>query len=439
MGAYATYLNAERRINEGLIRVDRSLCPIQGYGALPERRLEAMRDFLSRMGDPQRGLPAVHVVGTSGKGSVAAAVAGILSSAGLRVGLHVSPYLQAMTEKIWIDGRFVSAEELAFLSNAVLQIARPFLDADAPVSVHGMATVAMVFEAFRRARVDAIVLEAGCGARYDLTSLAETKVAVLTNVGADHLDVLGPDVERVAWHKAGAARRGRPIVVGATGAALDVVRREAAAEGAAIVEVPPGPGDALSHNAALAARAASLFAEQCGVAIGARAVAEGARLVRLACRSEIVQEGPRVILDGAHNADKIRVAIHAALALASPGPRVAVVGLLAAKASADVIRPLAGRFDAVWVTEPRALGKRALPVDDAIRLFASAGITALAAADPRAALDAAIARAGSEGTVVVLGSFYLVGELRDRWYAKRDVVLQRTSWPTLLQDDMKNP
>jgi dihydrofolate synthase/folylpolyglutamate synthase len=433
MDAYATYLNAERRINEGLIRLDRSLRQVGGYGPRPEERMDAMRGLLRRLGDPQRGVPAVHVVGTSGKGSVAAAIAGILSAAGLRVGLHVSPYLQAMTEKIWIEGRFVSAEELAGLADAVLPIANQLLEADVPASVHGMASTAMAFEAFRRARVDAVVAEAGCGARYDMTSLVDTEVAVVTNVGADHLDVLGPGLEQVAWHKAGAARHGKPIVVGATGVALDVVRREAASVGATLVELPPS-GGAPSHNAALAARAASLFGERLGLEIGAKAVADGRGRVRLACRTEVVQEGPRVILDGAHNADKVAVAIDAALALASPGPRIAIVGLLAAKTSADVIRPLAGRFDAIWVTEPRVYGKRPLAVAEAADLLASVGVTALAAADPGDALDAAMASAGRAGTVVVVGSFYLVGELRERWYAKRDVVLQRTSWPRRAAD-----
>jgi dihydrofolate synthase/folylpolyglutamate synthase len=427
MDAYATYLNAEQRINEGLIRLDRSLGGNAGYGPRPEERMRAMRDFLGRLGDPQRGVPAVHVVGTSGKGSVAAAIAGILSAAGLRVGLHVSPYLQAMTEKIWIAGRFVSAEELGELADAVLPIARAFLASDAPASVHGMASAAMAFEAFRRAGVDAAVVEAGCGARYDLTAFADARVAVVTNVGADHLDVLGPGVEQVAWHKAGAARRGMPIVVGATGPALEVVRREASGVGAAIVELPP-EGDALAHNATLAARAAALFGERIGRTVEARHVAEGRSRVRLACRTETVQEAPLVILDGAHNADKMSVAVDAALARSTPGRKVAVVGLLASKASAEVVRPLAGRFDEIWVTEPRVHGKRPLGAKDAADLLASAGIPASAAADPNEALDAAMCGAGRDGTVVVLGSFYLVGALRERWHAKRDVVLQRTSW-----------
>lgn len=428
MDAYATYLNAERRINEGLIRLERSLSPDAGYGPHPEGRVEAMRGFLRRLGDPQRGIPAVHVVGTSGKGSVAAGIAGILSAAGLRVGLHVSPYLQAMTEKYWIAGRFVSAEELGALADAIVPVAQPLVRADAPASIHGMASAAMAFEAFRRGRVDAAVVEAGCGARYDLTSFADTRVAVLTNVGADHLDVLGPDLERVAWHKAGAARRGRPLVVGATGIALDVVRREAASVGAPLVELAPD-GSALSHNAALAARAASLLGEQLGLEIGAGAIAQGLGAVRLACRTEVVQEGPRVILDGAHNADKIAVAIDAALARATPGPKVAVVGLLAAKAAPEIFRPLAGRFDAVWVTEPRAYGKRPLAAAEARARLAPLGIAASAVPDPDEALDAAIARAGPNGTVVVVGSFYLAGDLRARWHPKREVVLGRSSWP----------
>jgi dihydrofolate synthase/folylpolyglutamate synthase len=428
MDTFERYLDAERRLNQGLIRLDRSLALEHGYGPSPERRLDAMRDLLASLGNPHRGVPAVHVVGTSGKGSVAASVAGILAATGLRVGLHVSPYLQAMTEKIWIDGRFVSGAELVALADAVVPAARRFLEDDAPASVHGMAATAMAFLAFRRAGVEAAVIEAGCGARYDLTALADARVAVVTNVGADHLDVLGPGIEQVAWHKAGAARRDRPLVVGATGIALEVVRREAESAGARVVELPP-EGDALAHNAALAARTAAVFGAEVGVAIGGAAFSAGSTGVRLACRSEVVQEAPRVILDGAHNADKIAVAVAAALARATPGPRVAVVGLLASKACAEALRPLAGRFDAIWVTEPRVFGKRALSAADARALLGSIGIAATAVADPVAALDAAIARAGDDGTVVVLGSFYLVGELRERWYAKRDVVLERTSWP----------
>lgn len=431
MGAWETYLDVERRVNEGLIRLDRTRAPVQGYGPRPEARIEAMRRFLGRLRDPQGGIPAVHVVGTSGKGSVAAATARILSAAGLRVGLHVSPYLQSMTEKIEVDGRFVSVEELAGAAEAVLPRAEPLLLDDAPASVHGMASVAIAFEALRRARVDVAVVEAGCGGRFDLTALADARVVVLTNVGADHLDVLGPGLEDVAWHKAGAARRGRPLLSGAIGPASRVVRAEAEASGALLVEIPPG-GEARGHNAALAARAARLMGAELGREVDDDHVARGLAARGLAGRTEIVQERPRVILDGAHNADKIAVAVEAALAGAAPGPRIAVLGLLASKATGALVRPLSGRFDAAIATEPRTWGKRALPAAETAALLSSAGVPAEAIPRPEAALDAAIGRAGDEGTVVVLGSFYLVGQLRERWHAKREVVLRRSSWPRLM-------
>jgi dihydrofolate synthase / folylpolyglutamate synthase len=428
MDAYETYLEAERRINEGLIRVGRSLEARQGYGPHPEGRLESMRALLAKLGNPQDAFPAVHVVGTSGKGTVCAAIAAILSEAGLRVGLHVSPYLQAMTEKIQIAGRFVAAEELAAIAASVLPLAEPLVREDAPASVHGMASVAIAFEAFRRARVDVAIVEAGCGARYDLTSAAGTEVAVLTNVGADHLDVLGPTLAEVAWHKAGVARAGKPLVTGATGPALEIVRREAAAAGAHLVELPR-TGSARDHNVALAARAARSLCAALGHGIDDGAVARGLERRGLAGRTEIVQDAPRVILDGAHNADKIAVAIDAAIARATDGRRIAVLGLLAAKAAPQLVRPLAGRFDAVIATEPHAYAKRALPARETAALLRAVGVDASVEPDPRAALDAALSLAGRDGTVVVLGSFYLIGALRERWYAKRDVVLQRTSWP----------
>ena len=108
--AYAEYLKAERLINQGLIRRDLSIEREDKPPRDPAMKMAAMNAFLSDCGRPQRGIPAVHIAGTSGKGSVAAATAGILRAAGLKVGLHVSPYLQSATEKIWIDGRFISAE-----------------------------------------------------------------------------------------------------------------------------------------------------------------------------------------------------------------------------------------------------------------------------------------------------------------------------------------
>jgi dihydrofolate synthase/folylpolyglutamate synthase len=432
MTSYQQYLEAEREINQGLIRLDRSLARGDAPPDDPEARMATMRGFLADCGDPQRGLPALHVAGTSGKGSVAKTAAAILRAAGLRVGLHVSPYLQSATEKIDVDDRFVSGPDFAGLVRWVLPVARPLVRPETAASIHGMASVAIAFEAFRRARCDAVVIEAGCGGRYDLTSFVETRVAVITNIGLDHVGSLGPTIERIAWHKAGIARAGVPLVNGATaGPAAAVIGEEARRAGARLIPVPPD-GGAWSHNRALAERAARLLASEFGVPLDDGAVTAGLRARPLAGRAERMPARPgepAVFLDGAHNPEKLAVAVAAFAAGAPPGRRVALVGVLGAKAGPELLRPLAGRFDAAVATEPVVYGKAPCPAAGTAARLAGLGIAAGIEERPAAALERAMDLAGPGGAVLACGSFYLVGALRERWFTKERVVLERTSWP----------
>ncbi len=401
----------------------------EGYVRDPQRRMDEMRNFLECCDNPQRNIPAVHVAGTSGKGSVSAAIAGMLQEAGLRVGLHVTPYLQSATEKIWIDGSFVSAQQFRDLVSWVMPVAAPRVRPETPASIHGMASVAIALEGFRRAKVDVMVFEAGCGARFDLTSFVETSVAVVTNVGLDHVISLGPDIEQIAWHKAGVARRGAPLVTGATGTALDVIRQEANSMGAVLEEIPHS-GNARMDNMSVASKAAGLMGELLNVKMTPRVIGEGAQRVRLAGRTEVMPgDGPRVILDGAHNEEKLTVAIEQAFETDVAGPRVLLIGFLGTRASPDIIRPLARRFDHAIATEPRVYGKTPCPAADTARLMENVGYAPQSEPDPHKALERALDLAGSDGMVLVTGSFYLVGDLRSRWFSQESVVLQRTSWP----------
>ncbi|MCP4604770.1 MAG: hypothetical protein GY847_30325 [Proteobacteria bacterium] len=429
--SYARYLKSERDINEGLIRVGLSLEREEAKPKNPEARMAEMRDFLNACGDPQKGIPAVHVAGTSGKGSVAASIAGILTESGLRVGLHVSPYLQSATEKIWVADRFVSADDFADLVDWVMPVAKPRVHPDTPASIHGMASVAIALEAFRRAEVDVIVFEAGCGGRFDLTSFVETSVAVVTNVGLDHVISLGPTIERIAWHKAGVARSGAPLVTGAAGKALGPIREEADRVGALLVEVPYS-GDAIAHNRALAVESASQVAGILGVALNEEIVTKGLSRIRLAGRSEVMPgNGPRVVLDGAHNADKLSVAVDTGLGNADPGPRIGVVGFIGTKAKLEMVQPLEGLFDHIIATQPEVYAKTSSSAEQTAALLSNLGYSPTVEPDVFEAVDIAVQRALPSGTVLVTGSFYLVGNIRERWFSKKNVVNQRTSWPQI--------
>lgn len=421
--ALARYEAACRRLDEGLIRPELT-------GVEPERsprkwaaRMEELRSFFAACGDPQRAYPAVHVTGTSGKGSVSTFVAEALRAAGYRVGLHVSPFLQSQTEKIWVDGALIGPEELADLVDWVWPIAAPRKTLDNPASIHGMASVAIAYEAFRRAEVEVAVIEAGCGGRFDLTNALDKVVATITTVGLDHVQTLGPGLADIAWHKAGIMEPGRPAVTGATGEALEVIRREARALGVELREVPAESGPFWEANARVAT--ATLEALRGAFEVGPEHVARAREAARLPARRELVPEAGRtVIVDGAHNPDKM-----GALAATLPEGCVVVMGCLAAKSHTGIVEALRPKARAVVATEPRVYGKPATPAADLAATCRAAGLEAHAEPDPDAAVDRGLALASPAETVVLTGSLYLVGQLRDRWYPTEQVVLQRTCWP----------
>ena len=428
MTPFERYRVAEQALNQGLIRLNRSLNQDKLPVSDPVAKIKTMRAFAEALGNPQHGIPAVHVAGTSGKGSVSAAIAALLSKAGFRVGLHVSPYLQAAVEKIWIDGSYVSADAFADAAEFILPTAKLFLHPDTPGSVHGMAQTALALELFRRSDVDVMVFEAGCGGRFDLSSVVESCVSVVTNVGMDHVRTLGPTLKDIAWHKAGVARAGVPLVTGASGEALTVVREEGASVGAPLFEIPRTE-NVFAHNREIARVAAERAAEILGRPLPADLSAQP---LPLPGRSERMPgEGPLVILDGAHNPDKLSAAVQSALAQATDGPRFCVFGLLGAKAGPDVAAVLRGKFDSIFVTEPSVYGKPSAKASDVATLLDGVGCPVTVAADPFGALEAATSAAGTGGTVLVTGSFYLAGALRERFYPTEQVVLQRTSFPVI--------
>ncbi|MCA9671519.1 MAG: hypothetical protein KC503_38240, partial [Myxococcales bacterium] len=206
------YEAANAYLNEGLIRLAASLAPrdsdaLDGphgaarlVGPQLSRRLRMLR-FLPRLGHPERTFPAVHVGGTSGKGSTATLIAELLHAHGVGTGLHVTPYLQVCTEKLWARGRYASGRELASLVEWVRPHAEACRGADVPM--HGMASVAITLEHYRREAVAVGVVEVGVGGHNDITNVLDTRVAVIGAVGLDHLKTLGPGIDDIAWHKAG--------------------------------------------------------------------------------------------------------------------------------------------------------------------------------------------------------------------------------------------
>ena len=449
---YELYSRANHYLDQGLIRRSWPDEPN------PRVRREWMEWFLPRLSFPQRAWEAIHVAGTSGKGSVAVMVAEILRAAGVRTGLHVSPYLQVSTEKLWVDGHYASAQQF----HELVEWIRPFCEAcrGPHVPLHGMASVGVCLEHFRRRQVELGVMETGVGGRSDLTNVMQTRVAVISSVGLDHVKTLGPTLEQIAWHKAGIIKAGCRAVV-LRGAGEAAARRQASDVGAPLRVVRPGddfegstgaggeqlltfrgrrfqleavplamPGRFQAENAALAVAAVEELDPDTD-RISADAVRRGLARARLPGRLERIPVGQRsvcpVILDGAHNPDKL-----AAMLSVLPGlthERLHVVyGSLGHRTPDEALARMAAEATTLVLTQPRVYAKAPRLVEEMRPVVQGGGAEVLLEPEPLAAIELALARAAPADLVVVTGSLYLCGEVRERWYPAEQVVEHRASW-----------
>lgn len=410
-----------------------------GAGAPARARL-----LLDRLDRPDRKLRIVHVTGTNGKTSTATLVAAMLRSAGLCVGTFTSPHVHQLRERVALDGRPVSDAELA---RAVLAVRDAELaggrrgrqDAgDRPRFFEILTAGAMWL--FAEKGVDVAVVEVGIGGRTDATNALRGEVAVLTNVGLDHVAQLGPTTRDIAWHKAGIVKRGAHVVLGDLDPSLEaVVLGEAAVAGAreawrwgrelGALVVAPGTGGGLVRSPLAAAPLETFYPADhrltnLAVALGAAEALLGEPLgadrlsralegAQLPGRLEVVAKDPLVVVDAVKNV----LGARAASAALEAGPargrgRVLVVGLLEGHEPTEILDALgAGTARAVVACEPRSA--RAVPATEIGEAAAALGAPSLVVPDVGSALEAARSLARVDDVVLVAGSLYVVAAARE--------------------------
>ncbi len=173
-------------------------------------KLERVAAALQLCGSPQRHFPALHIAGTNGKGSTAALLHAVLSTAGYRVGLFTSPHLIDFCERIRLGDDCISQQEVI---DEVVAIRARIEPAGIQLTPFEMMTV-LAFCAFARAQVDVAVVEVGLGGRLDATNVLSPLVSVITSIGLDHQAYLGPTLAHIAREKGGIIKPGVPIVIG---------------------------------------------------------------------------------------------------------------------------------------------------------------------------------------------------------------------------------
>lgn len=397
--------------------------------------LETIRALLTRVGDPHRRYPVLHIGGTNGKGSTAAMVAAILQASGHRVGLYTSPHLIDFRERIRVDGVMIAEGRVSELVEALQAAAAPDLS---PTFFE--FTTALAFQYFAECLVDVAVLEVGLGGRFDATNVVEPLAAAITTIGLDHEAYLGSTLESIAFEKAGMIKAGVPLVMGRIDPpARQVIEDRALAQAAPVYSLGrefrcEGPSTADCRYTGMAARYAHLFcplqgrfqldniacalalvelARERGLAVQEAAVRTGLQHVLWEGRLEIVGEAPTLIVDGAHN-PAAAVALAEYLAEwrhARPGVRVSlIVGMMRDKHPREFLAPLLPLVDSLILTQADLL--RATPGSDLQALLRDRAPSAQVAATPADALACAKRSAAPTDLICVTGSLMLVGEIK---------------------------
>ena len=396
--------------------------------------LSRTQTLLKKMGNPEKKLKFIHIAGTNGKGSTAAMSASILQQAGYKVGLYTSPYIYRFHERMQVNGVEISDEDLAAVTEYVKPLAQSM--EESPTEFELVCCIA--FEYFFRQNCDIVVLEVGMGGSWDATNVIECpEVAVITNIGLDHTDVLGSTLEEIAATKAGIFKDGGNAVIyrGTEGvekvfedicAQRNVSLKKADFDGLNLIShglegqcfdcgdrkalhLPLLGIHQLKNAAVVLSIMDTLIAK--GWNITEENIRQGMRLVTWPGRFDIVGREPLFIIDGGHNPQCIEALVVNSREYLKDKTVIALTGVLADKDYADMYKPVMPYIqEFVCVTPPNP---RKLEAAELANHLMSVGAKATPCESIEDGVRAARDLAGREGVVLCFGSLYTIGSIKE--------------------------
>lgn len=410
--------------------------PRMGQGAPGLARMQNLCDHL---GNPEKELQCIHIAGTNGKGSLAAMTSSILTAAGYKTGLTISPYVVDFRERFQIDGEMIPPRTLANLTEKVLDaiVAIEAEGGEKPVEFE--AVTALAFLWFAREKCDLVVLETGLGGRCDATNVVPHKlVAAITKIGYDHMEVLGDTLDKIVAEKAGIIKEGTvvvnypdqpaeamgPILTAAAEAHTSIItpdkddltllrgkRLENRIDYGGYRAALGLPGTHQANHAAMAVEIALALWREFGYDISDDAILQGLADARMPARIEVLRRHPLLLLDGCHNPDGAKMLAATLTRADFEENLVGVLGVLADKDYKDMLSDLAPCFAKIYTVTPncpRALSAEELQKEARFHTDAEAADSVADAI--RKAVD--YADENNLAGVVVCGSLYLAAEAR---------------------------
>jgi dihydrofolate synthase/folylpolyglutamate synthase len=394
------------------------------------------------LGNPQHQFKSIHIAGTNGKGSTSHMLAAILQTAGYKTGLYTSPHLKDFRERIKISGQWIEEDFVVEFTKKI----QPLINEIEPSFFE--ITVAMAFDYFAKQQVDIAVIEVGLGGRFDSTNIITPELSIITNIGWDHMNMLGDTLEKIAFEKAGIIKNGIPVVIGEvideTKPVFESIATDLSAgkEDAQIIYAEEKryladwqyqhhqltvetvdkrneahhkyqldlPGVYQTKNLLTVLEAAhqlELQGWKTDTATIQKALPHVKKLTGLHGRWELVQEHPAVIMDVGHNVDGIKQ-ITRQLELTDHHHLHIVIGMVKDK-EIDAVLQLLPKQATYYFTQaqiPRALDAESLKLK-AERFDLNGNVFD----NVNKALQNALSHAHKDDLILVCGSVFLVGEV----------------------------
>jgi len=409
--------------------------------------LKRVKELLKYFGNPHESCYIAHITGTNGKGSTSNFLYNLLRKIpNLKIGLYTSPHLTTFRERIVFDGRRIDKDYVRDFVKNVLPIVKK-LDEKGPeyMSTFFELTTVMAFKYFKDMKADFVVLEVGLGGRFDATNVIENPVvSIITSVDLDHTKILGNNIERIAYEKAGIIKRGSKVVIGETKSnALKIIEEEAMEKGSEIYIYNrdfkyDNPVLTLSNNhfdytgikrkltdlrltmngehqflnCSVALAAFELIEKDLNLTISEKEIREALESTNWPGRFEVMEfKGKKIILDGAHNPsgfEKLRESLNRYF---PNKPKVAIVGILDDKDYKKMIETVKDTFAEIILTKP--LSNRTSNIKEIFKYLSSIKKQVTYIESPINALKNAIDNLDYSKILIVTGSLYLVGYLRN--------------------------
>jgi dihydrofolate synthase/folylpolyglutamate synthase len=409
--------------------------------------LKRMEKLLSLVGNPHKKIHTVHIAGTKGKGSTATMLARMLEANGYTVGLYTSPHVVHLHERIAVNSKVISGQEMFHLLNRIYAPIEKLSKNDPPTFFEIMT--AMAFMHFVDRKIDIGVIETGLGGRLDSTNVIKPKVVGITSLSIDHQQQLGDTIDSIAKEKAGIFKGGVPaITVEQEPTAMSVLKSHAIATKAPLsitgVDIDfsyrfetsreHGP-----HTRICLTTPTSKFehlrvplhgrhqAINCGLALAMLdklkadgyeidngKATEGLKNVKLPGRMEMICDDPRIMIDAAHNAASIRALIHAIGQNIPYDSMVVIFGCNSDKDIAGMLRELQYGADKAIFTRSNS-AKAVSPQDLAEMYTEICGKMCQVAITLGEALQLAKSAISKEDLICITGSFYLIGQAKMRF------------------------